>query len=173
MRSFVDNCNSNYYRRQQFSYTLQPPKAEGMDSIDTFMFTHKRGFCEHYAQSFVVMMRAAGVPARVVTGYLGGEYQSNGNFWQIRSKNAHAWAEVWLPNEQAWLRVDPTGAVSGRIQGGLDAALPENERELLPQPKQHMANMGRNRTILLATMGSQLRPKSAKQLICLIGLRQL
>lgn len=131
VRSFVDNT-LNYYRRQQFSYTLQPPKAEGMDSIDTFMFTHKRGFCEHYAQSFVVMMRAAGVPARVVTGYLGGEYQSNGNFWQIRSKNAHAWAEVWLPNEQAWLRVDPTGAVSGRIQGGLDAALPENERELLP-----------------------------------------
>ena len=131
VRSFIHNT-LNYYRRQHFSYTLQPPKTEGMDGIDAFMFTHKRGFCEHYAQSFVVMMRAAGIPARVVTGYLGGEYQSNGNFWQIRSKNAHAWAEVWLPNEQAWLRVDPTGVVSGRVQEGLDNALPENERELLP-----------------------------------------
>lgn len=131
VRSFIDQT-LNYYRRQQFSYTLQPPKAEGMDGVDAFMFTHKRGFCEHYAQSFVVMMRAAGVPARVVTGYLGGDFQESGNFWQIRSKQAHAWAEVWLPTEQAWLRVDPTGVVSGRVLGGLDDALPENERELLP-----------------------------------------
>ena len=97
-----------------------------------FMFGSKQGFCEHYAQSFVVMMRAAGIPARVVTGYLGGDYQENGNFWQIRSKDAHAWAEIWLEEEQAWLRIDPTTAASAQRQsGGLSNALPENEWQLV------------------------------------------
>lgn len=123
----------NHYRSQHFSYTLQPPLyGSGGDSIDNFMFNGRQGFCEHYAQSFVVMMRAAGVPARVVTGYLGADYQESGDFWQIRSKNAHAWAEIWLENEQAWLRVDPTAAVSAqRLSGGLDNALPEQEREMI------------------------------------------
>ncbi|UOP00496.1 transglutaminase-like domain-containing protein [Kingella potus] len=124
----------NYYRSQHFAYTLQPPIYSGSrgDSIDTFMFDGKQGFCEHYAESFVVMMRAVGVPARVVTGYLGADYQESGNFWQIRSKNAHAWAEIWLENEQTWLRIDPTAAVSEqRLSGGLDNALPEQEREMI------------------------------------------
>ena len=78
------------------------------------------------------MMRAAGIPARVVTGYLGGDYQENGNFWQIRSKDAHAWAEIWLEEEQAWLRIDPTTAASAQRQsGGLSNALPENEWQLV------------------------------------------
>ncbi len=96
------------------------------------MFQARRGFCEHYAQSFVVMMRAAGLPARVVTGYHGGEYHQAGGFWQLRSKDAHAWAEVWLAGEAAWLRVDPTAAAASVRPGAdLEEALPESERALL------------------------------------------
>lgn len=119
----------DYYRRNGFSYTLQPPKTVGADSIDRFMFETRQGFCEHYAQSFVVMMRSVGVSARVVTGYLGGEYHDSGKFWQIRSKNAHAWAEVWLPEERTWWRVDPTAAVSAaRLDSNWQDALPEADR---------------------------------------------
>ncbi|MDO4641374.1 MAG: DUF3488 and transglutaminase-like domain-containing protein [Neisseria sp.] len=130
-RDFIQKT-LNYYRRNTFSYTLQPPLTEGNNSIDAFMFETKQGFCEHYAQSFVVMMRAAGLPARVVTGYQGAEYISEGRFWQIRAKNAHAWAEVWLPEERIWLRVDPTAAVSSqRISSGLQQALPQSEQNLI------------------------------------------
>ena len=122
----------DYYRNGRFAYTLQPPLYRGADSIDSFIFEGRQGFCEHYAQSYVVMMRAAGGPARVVTGYLGADYQENGNFWQIRSKNAHAWAEIWLEGEQAWLRVDPTAAVSEqRVTLGSNEALPESERAMV------------------------------------------
>ena len=121
----------DYYRRNGFSYTLQPPKTEGRDGVDAFMFGSKQGFCEHYAQSFVVMMRAAGLPARVVTGYLGGEYFQNGDFWQLRGRDAHAWTEVWLPEEQVWWRVDPTTAVSEvRAAGGIQQALPASEQQV-------------------------------------------
>ena len=124
----------DYYRRNGFSYSLQPPKTEGRDGVDAFMFGSKQGFCEHYAQSFVVMMRAAGLPARVVTGYLGGEYFENGGFWQLRGRDAHAWAEVWLPEEESWLRVDPTTAVSEmRATGGIQQALPQAEQQVFEQ----------------------------------------
>lgn len=130
-RQLIDQV-LHYYRRRQFAYTLQPPLMSGRNSIDEFMFGSRKGFCEHYAQSFVVMMRAAGVPARVVTGYLGGEYNREGGFWQIRSREAHAWAEVWMAEEEAWLRVDPTSAASSqRGSGGIGAALPESERGLV------------------------------------------
>lgn len=126
----------DYYRGNAFSYTLQPPLMQGASSVDEFMFRTKRGFCEHYAQSFVVMMRAAGLPARVVGGYLGGDYIAEGNFWQIRAKDAHAWAEVWLPEEKVWLRVDPTAAVSSqRLSGGLQQALPQGEQDLVRSPE--------------------------------------
>lgn len=130
-RQFIDNV-LHYYRRESFAYTLQPPKMPGSNGIDEFMFQARRGFCEHYAQSFVVMMRAAGLPARVVTGYHGGEYHQAGGFWQLRSKDAHAWAEVWLAGEAAWLRVDPTAAAASvRPGANLEEALPESERALL------------------------------------------
>ena len=123
-RQLIDSVLA-YYRQNGFSYTLMPPLTEGRNGIDRFMFETRQGFCEHYAQSFVVMMRAAGLPARVVTGYLGGDYFADGNFWQLRSKDAHAWAEVWLPEEQKWLRVDPTAAVSAqRAASGIREALP-------------------------------------------------
>ncbi|UOO84266.1 transglutaminaseTgpA domain-containing protein [Neisseria dumasiana] len=130
-RQFIDKV-LHHYRSKKFGYTLQPPRTPGRNGIDEFMFRTQQGFCEHYAQSFVVMMRAVGLPARVVTGYQGAEYNEQAGFWQIRSKDAHAWAEVWLPQEQAWLRVDPTAAVSSvRAESGISQALPEAERNMV------------------------------------------
>lgn len=121
-----------YYRSQPFAYTLNPPLDDSANRIDNFLFANRRGFCEHYAESFVILMRAAGLPARVVTGYQGGEYNPDGGFWQVRGKDAHAWAEVWLPEEQAWMRVDPTATVSSnRIEQGLTSALDSGEQELV------------------------------------------
>jgi len=109
-----------------FAYTLSPPPP-GAQQIDSFLFDTKRGFCEHYAGSFVFLMRAAGVPARVIAGYLGGEYNPIGHHYIVRQSDAHAWAEVWLEG-QGWVRVDPTGAVApSRVEQGLEAALDRSE----------------------------------------------
>jgi len=117
------------FREQPFIYTLAPPLL-GKEPVDDFLFNTKRGFCEHYASSFVYLMRAAGVPARIVTGYQGGEFNPNGNYLIIRQSDAHAWAEVWLKNK-GWVRIDPTAAVSpDRIESGIGAALPDSD--LLP-----------------------------------------
>ncbi|MFM9912295.1 MAG: DUF3488 and DUF4129 domain-containing transglutaminase family protein [Methylophilaceae bacterium] len=111
---------------KDFSYTLTPPPL-GASAIDGFLFNTKKGFCEHYASSFVFLMRAAGVPARVVTGYQGGEMNPVADYMIIRQADAHAWAEVWLDG-QGWVRVDPTSAVSpARIQYGIASALPASE----------------------------------------------
>jgi len=97
-----------------YVYTLEPG-LYGRDSADEFWFDRKAGFCEHIAASFVILMRAAGVPSRVVTGYQGGQINSIDGFWTVRQSDAQAWAEVLLPG-QGWVRVDPTAAVSpGRI----------------------------------------------------------
>jgi transglutaminase-like putative cysteine protease len=93
-----------------FSYTQEPPLL-GRDSVDDFLYRTKAGFCEHYASAFVFLMRAAGVPARVVTGYQGGELNPVDGFVTVRQSDAHAWAEVWLAG-RGWLRVDPTAAVA-------------------------------------------------------------
>ncbi|WP_347985890.1 DUF3488 and transglutaminase-like domain-containing protein [Methylomonas sp. AM2-LC] len=99
----------SYYRDQQFVYTLSPPDM-GHSPIEGFLFETKSGFCVHYASSFVYLMRVAGIPARIVTGYYGGELNSIGEFLEIRQANAHAWAEVWL-DTKGWVRVDPTSAI--------------------------------------------------------------
>jgi transglutaminase-like putative cysteine protease len=105
-----------------YTYTLSPPLL-GRDSIDEFMFDTKKGFCEHYASAFAVIMRAAGIPARVVTGYLGGEMNPIGGYLVVRQSDAHAWTEVWLRG-RGWVRVDPTAAVSpARIERGVAAAV--------------------------------------------------
>ena len=97
-----------------YRYTLDPG-VYGRDSADEFLFDRKEGFCEHIASSFVILMRAMGVPARVVTGYQGGERNTVDGFWIVRQRDAHAWSEVWL-NGRGWVRVDPTAAVApGRI----------------------------------------------------------
>ena len=105
----------------EFSYTLNAPLL-GRDSVDDFLFDTKRGFCEHYASAFTFLMRAAGIPARVVTGYQGGYFNRFGNYWVVRQSDAHAWSEVWLAG-RGWVRVDPTAAVSPqRVQIGAGAA---------------------------------------------------
>ena len=114
------------FREQEYFYTLQPPIL-GDNAVDEFLFGTRRGFCEHYAGSFALLMRAAGIPARVVTGYQGGEYNNVGNYLIVRQSDAHAWTEVWLENK-GWVRIDPTAAVSpSRIEQGLDEALPDDE----------------------------------------------
>ena len=113
------------FRNERFFYTLSPPLL-GDNPIDDFLFNTRRGFCEHYASSFVYLMRAAGIPARVVTGYQGGEINPVGNYLIVRQSDAHAWAEVWLA-DKGWTRVDPTAAVAPqRVNAGIDAALPDN-----------------------------------------------
>ncbi len=102
---------------QGYVYTLDPP-ALGRESVDEFLFDTRRGFCEHYASAFVFLMRALDVPARVVTGYQGGEINPVDGYLEVRQRDAHAWAEVWLP-DQGWVRVDPTAAVApDRIERG-------------------------------------------------------
>lgn len=114
------------FRRQNFFYTLSPPLL-GRNSVDEFLFGARRGFCEHYASAFAVLMRAAGIPSRIVTGYLGGEVNELGNYLIVRQADAHAWTEVWLANE-GWVRVDPTAAVSPlRVEAGISAAVPRSD----------------------------------------------
>jgi transglutaminase-like putative cysteine protease len=100
----------DYLRHGGFKYTLEPPRL-GLNSVDDLLFGTRQGFCEHYASAFAMLMRAGGVPARVVTGYLGGEWNRFGNYLLIRQSDAHAWDEVWLQG-QGWVRVDPTSVVS-------------------------------------------------------------
>lgn len=105
------------FREQPFRYTLEPPPL-GDDRVDEFLFETRAGFCEHYAGAFVVLMRALSIPARVVTGYQGGERNPLDGYWLVRQADAHAWAEVWLAG-RGWVRVDPTGAVDpSRIEHG-------------------------------------------------------
>lgn len=122
-----------YFNREGFVYTLQPPIL-GDNDIDEFLFDQRRGFCEHYAGSFVFMLRAAGVPARVVLGYQGGEYNDLAGFMAIRQFDAHAWAEVWSA-EQGWVRVDPTQMVAPeRIERGLEMAVAGEDTFLADSP---------------------------------------
>ena len=110
------------FRTRSFSYTLRPPLL-GANSIDEFLFSTRQGFCSHYAGAFVFVMRAAGIPARVVAGYQGGEYKPADRVIQVRQFDAHAWAEIWVP-ESGWVRVDPAAAVSPeRIREGLEKAV--------------------------------------------------
>jgi transglutaminase-like putative cysteine protease len=122
----IVNAALEHFRRENFFYTLQPPLL-GEDSIDDFLFNTRRGFCEHFSSTFAFLMRAAGVPTRVVTGYQGGEFNPIGNYLIVRQADAHAWAEVWLEGA-GWVRVDPTAAVSpSRVQRGIAAAVPVGE----------------------------------------------
>ena len=108
-----------HFREQPFVYTLSPGRL-GDDPVDEFLFETRRGFCEHYATSYVTLMRLAGVPARVVLGYQGGERNPRADHWVIRQSDAHAWAEIWVP-EVGWERVDPTAAVAPeRIEYAID-----------------------------------------------------
>lgn len=107
-------------RQGSFRYTLSPPPL-GEDRIDDFLFDTQAGFCEHYASSFTFMMRAVGIPARVVAGYQGGRLSRGGGVWEVRQLDAHAWVEVWLAG-QGWVRMDPTAFVAPeRVESGMEA----------------------------------------------------
>ncbi|UVE19296.1 DUF3488 and transglutaminase-like domain-containing protein [Pseudomonas sp. LS44] len=111
-----------HFHQQPFHYTLRPP-ALGADSIDDFLFATRSGFCAHYAGAMVFVLRAAGIPARVVAGYQGGEWNQAGNYLQVRQFDAHAWVEYWREG-QGWTSVDPTFQVAPeRIEQGLEEAL--------------------------------------------------
>jgi transglutaminase-like putative cysteine protease len=123
------------FGREQYVYTLDAPLL-GADSVDEFLYGTRAGFCEHFAGAFVFLMRAAGVPARVVTGYQGGELNPVDGYVTVRQSDAHAWAEVWL-GRRGWVRVDPTAAVAPeRVRRGLAQALP-------PRPPFGIEGLGR------------------------------
>lgn len=100
----------NLFRTGGFEYSLSPPKLD-LNSVDDFLFNTRLGFCGHFASAFTTLMRAGGVPARVITGYLGGEWNFVGGYLTVRQSHAHAWSEVWLP-QRGWVRVDPTAVVA-------------------------------------------------------------
>ncbi len=123
-----------FLRQGRYVYTLEPPLL-GRHSVDEFLFETRAGFCEHYASAFAFLMRAAGVPARIVTGYQGGELNSIDRIVTVRQSDAHAWTEVFLGN-RGWLRIDPTAAaVPRRVEAGLSRAVPETELLALMRPE--------------------------------------
>ncbi|MBL8447077.1 MAG: DUF3488 domain-containing transglutaminase family protein [Zoogloeaceae bacterium] len=110
------------FRRSGLVYTLRPPLLTG-DTVDGFLFDTRRGFCEHFASAFTFLLRTAGLPARVVTGYQGGEINPVNQILEVRQSDAHAWSEAWLPG-RGWIRVDPTAlAAPARTEGNLARAL--------------------------------------------------
>ncbi|WDE14102.1 transglutaminase TgpA family protein [Thalassomonas haliotis] len=118
-----------HFNQAPFRYTLQPPLLNE-NSLDQFYFDTRAGFCVHYASSFAFMMRVAGIPARLVTGYLGGEHNPQGEYYSIYQYDAHAWVEIWQPGK-GWYRVDPTAAVNPeRVENGLSALLLQEQSRL-------------------------------------------
>ncbi|MEY4377095.1 MAG: hypothetical protein RJB26_1645, partial [Pseudomonadota bacterium] len=110
-----------------FTYTLTPPQLDNTNAVDEFLFETRQGFCGHYASAFAAVARAAGIPARIVTGYQGGEWNRLGRYLLIRQSDAHAWVEVWLRGA-GWVRIDPTAAVAPeRVEQGLESALGDDE----------------------------------------------
>jgi hypothetical protein len=119
----VIEAATRFFLTQGLRYTLTPPLL-GRDSVDEFLFDSRQGFCEHFSGAFVFALRAAGLPARVVTGYQGGEINPFDGYFTVRQYDAHAWAEVWLP-QRGWTRIDPTAlSVPSRISQNLAAAVP-------------------------------------------------
>ena len=149
-----------------YYYTLLPP-ALGDNPADEFFFETRRGYCEHYASAFALLMRVAGIPARVVVGYQGGELSTVGNWYLVTQSDAHAWTEVWLSG-RGWVRVDPTAAVAPqRIErGGLldrlanraPVALPARRRGGPGPPGPGPAPTHRHRWCGLAGLGGGLLP---------------
>ncbi|HEV7631782.1 MAG TPA: zinc-dependent peptidase [Steroidobacteraceae bacterium] len=129
----------DYFRKGGFRYTLTPPLLD-YNSVDDLLFNTRLGFCGHFASAYASLMRAGGVPARVVTGYLGGERNPLGGYYVVRQSDAHAWVEVWLDG-QGWTRVDPTAVVAPeRLTRGL--------RDLLPDSGSASARFARSNPLL-------------------------
>ena len=122
----------NYIRTQGFSYTLEPGEYQGPQALEDFFLNRRIGFCEHFSASFATLMRAAGIPSRIVIGYMGGEWSTRGGYMIVRQSHAHAWTELWLEGT-GWTRVDPTAAlVPARMSldpRTLLASMEEQERQ--------------------------------------------
>lgn len=113
----------DYFQANEFRYTLQPPLLPESNSMDRFLMESRRGFCEHFAYAFAVMMRAVNIPSRIVAGYLGGEINPVNRTVIVHQFDAHAWNEVWLQGE-GWVRMDPTAVVApDRLSYGLERAM--------------------------------------------------
>ncbi|MGI2261033.1 transglutaminase TgpA family protein [Shewanella sp. GXUN23E] len=123
----------NHFAAQPYFYTLSPP-ATGVNQVDDFLFDNRAGFCVHYASALVVLARASGLPARMVTGYQGGEYNATAGYVSVYQYMAHAWTEIWLP-ERGWVSFDPTAMVAPeRVLDGFDALFSPEESYLLDNP---------------------------------------
>ncbi len=185
----------NYFRKENFHYTLTPPLMEE-NPVETFLFETRYGFCSHYAAAFVYSMRVARIPARVVTGYQGGELNTAGNFLEIRQADAHAWAEVWIEG-MGWVRFDPTAAVAPEriernidieqlVQGGFISYMPAGAAQeafnWLKQTRQLWSNIdynwqrwvinynGRNQSRFLSSLGIDDIKAMLYWMVCGIGL---
>ena len=118
----------NTFNKDNFYYSLKPPVSENINDYSDFFFKIKEGYCEHYAGTFVILARLAGIPARIVTGYLGGELNSVGDFYEFKQQDAHAWVEIWDGSE--WIEYDPTLAVPpNKVKTTLNQILNENSNE--------------------------------------------
>ena len=118
----------NTFNKDNFYYSLKPPVSENINDYSDFFFKIKEGYCEHYAGTFVILARLAGIPARIVTGYLGGELNNVGDFYEFKQQDAHAWVEIWDGSE--WIEYDPTLAVPpNKVKTTLNQILNENSNE--------------------------------------------
>jgi len=163
-----------FFRGSRFEYTLQPPLL-GENSVDEFLFDTKQGFCEHFASSFVFLMRAAGVPARVITGYQGGDTNPVDGYMVVRQADAHAWAEVWLAGG-GWTRVDPTAAaVPVRVELGITAAAPAGQSLLMRTNLNWLRGL-RNNWEALTNQWNQwvlgYNPDRQREMLAWLGVRQ-
>ena len=124
----------NHLNREEYYYTLKPPLLTSRDRVDEFLFESQRGFCEHFASSMAYLLRKMNIPARVVIGYQGGEWNSQGDFLVVRQYDAHAWVEAWIEGK-GWVRYDPTAAVApSRIESGIREAVAEEGSFLEDSP---------------------------------------
>jgi transglutaminase-like putative cysteine protease len=168
---------AEFFRRSQLVYTLEPPLL-GQDSVDEFLFQTKAGFCEHFSSALVFLMRAAGVPARVVTGYQGGDLNPVDGKVTVRQSDAHAWAEVYLV-DRGWIRVDPTAlAAPGRLEAGLARAVPTaQELPFLMRPELQWLRSVRNQWEALTHQWNVwvlgYNPDRQRELMSLFGMRDV
>ena len=118
----------NTFNKDDYYYSLKPPISENINDYSDFFFKIKEGYCEHYAGTFVILARLAGIPARIVTGYLGGELNSVGDFYEFKQQDAHAWVEVW--DGSKWIEYDPTLAIPpNKVKTTLNQILKENSED--------------------------------------------
>ena len=165
---------AEFFRRSQLVYTLEPPLL-GQDSVDEFLFETKAGFCEHFSSALVFLLRAAGVPARVVTGYQGGDLNPVDGKVTVRQSDAHAWAEVYLV-DRGWVRVDPTAlSAPGRLEAGLARSVPTaQELPFLMRPELQWLRSMRNQWEALTHQWNVwvlgYNPERQRELMSLFGL---